>query len=52
MKLNKSSFLTKVVDTYKRGGSLIACGNGGSATQSNHLVEELVGRYKKDRKPI
>tara|TARA_Y100000589_G_C27195159_1_gene646484 strand:+ start:240 stop:740 length:501 start_codon:yes stop_codon:yes gene_type:complete len=52
MKISKSSLLIKIVDTYNRGGSLIVCGNGGSATQSNHLAEELVGRYKKDRKPI
>ena len=26
-------------------------GNGGSATDSQHFVAELLGRYKKNRKP-
>ena len=28
------------------------CGNGGSAADSQHLAAELIGRYKKNRKPI
>lgn len=28
------------------------CGNGGSATQADHLSTELLGRFKKNRKPI
>ena len=52
MKINKKQLFLEIIESYKLGGSVIACGNGGSATQANHLVEELVGRYKKDRKPI
>ncbi len=32
-----------------RGGRLLACGNGGSAAQAQHLTAELVGRYRDDR---
>ncbi len=31
------------------GGRLLACGNGGSAAQVQHLTSELVGRYRDDR---
>ena len=52
MKITKKQLFLEIIDSYKSGGSLIACGNGGSATQANHLAEELVGRYKRDRIPI
>jgi D-sedoheptulose 7-phosphate isomerase len=35
-----------------RGGKILAFGNGGSATQASHLVEELVGRFKDTRRPL
>ncbi len=35
-----------------RGGKILAFGNGGSATQANHLVEELLGRFKETRRPL
>ncbi|MEP6696060.1 MAG: SIS domain-containing protein [Pseudonocardiales bacterium] len=31
------------------GGRLLACGNGGSAAQAQHLTAELVGRFRDDR---
>ncbi len=34
---------------FRRGNHLYACGNGGSACDAMHLVEELVARYKRDR---
>jgi D-sedoheptulose 7-phosphate isomerase len=34
------------------GGKLLACGNGGSLCDSAHFVEELTGRFRKDRPPI
>jgi D-sedoheptulose 7-phosphate isomerase len=34
------------------GGRLLACGNGGSAEQAQHLTSELVGRYQHDRQPL
>lgn len=34
------------------GGSLLWCGNGGSASDSQHLAAELVGRFKKNRRAL
>jgi phosphoheptose isomerase len=39
----------RVVRSFREGGRLYACGNGGSACDAMHLVEELVARYKRDR---
>lgn len=41
-----------VVERLKAGNVVFACGNGGSATDSMHLCEELVGRYRGDRRPL
>jgi D-sedoheptulose 7-phosphate isomerase len=34
------------------GRKLLACGNGGSAAEAEHLVAELVGRFDKERRPL
>ena len=36
----------------KQGGTIYACGNGGSSNDAMHLVEELVARYKRERPGI
>lgn len=41
-----------VHDTFRRGGKLLVCGNGGSASDAQHLVAELVGRYVEERKAL
>jgi D-sedoheptulose 7-phosphate isomerase len=38
-----------VIDCLKKGGKVILFGNGGSASDSQHIAAELVGRFKKDR---
>lgn len=40
------------IETIKRDGRILSCGNGGSMCDSMHFVEELTGRYRKDRDPI
>jgi len=36
-----------------RGGhKILACGNGGSAAQAQHLVAELVGRFREERRAL
>jgi len=40
------------IETYSRGNKVIAFGNGGSAADAQHLVGELVGRYKAERKAL
>lgn len=39
----------KIIASLKNGGKVIVFGNGGSAADSQHMVAELVGRFKKDR---
>lgn len=41
-----------IVERLQSGKTIFACGNGGSATDSMHLCEELVGRYRGDRMPL
>ncbi len=38
--------------TLVRGGKLMLCGNGGSASDSQHLAAEFTGRFVKDRRPL
>ncbi len=40
------------IESLKKGGKVIFFGNGGSASDSQHLAAELVGRFKKDRNPL
>lgn len=38
-----------VAKTFRSGGKLLTCGNGGSAAEAQHLAEELIGRFRNDR---
>lgn len=38
-----------VQETFSAGGRLFICGNGGSASDSQHFASELTGRYNQDR---
>ena len=38
-----------MVDTYKKGGKILVCGNGGSASDADHIVGELMKGFLKDR---
>lgn len=39
-------------DAVTGGQKLLACGNGGSASDAQHFVAELVGRFERERKPL
>lgn len=41
-----------VRDTVLAGRTLFTCGNGGSATDAQHLAEELVARYRRNRRAL
>lgn len=41
-----------IIETLRRGGKLLICGNGGSAAESAHFATELVGRYAKTRRSL
>ena len=34
--------LSLMIETYKKGGKILICGNGGSASDSEHIVGELL----------
>jgi D-sedoheptulose 7-phosphate isomerase len=42
----------ELVQVYARGGRVLACGNGGSAAEAEHLAGELVGKFRHDRQPL
>ena len=37
---------------FAAGGKLLACGNGGSAAEAQHLTGELLGRFREERRPL
>ena len=41
-----------LAQSVKAGGTVFACGNGGSTCDAMHLCEELVARYKRNRRGI
>ncbi len=41
-----------VIQCLQNGGKILTCGNGGSAAEAQHFAEELVGRYKLDRRSL
>ena len=38
-----------IIESYRQGGKLIVCGNGGSASDSEHIVGELMKGFVKKR---
>ena len=42
--------LSLMIDTYKKGGKILVCGNGGSSADADHIVGELMKGFLKTRK--
>lgn len=40
------------IDTFRNGGKVLLCGNGGSAADAQHIAAELSGRFNFDREPL
>ena len=38
-----------IIDSYKNGGKILVCGNGGSASDSDHIVGELMKSFEGKR---
>ena len=49
---NFNEFLDLVIKTLKKGNKIILFGNGGSASDAQHIAAELVVKYKKKRRSI
>ena len=41
-----------VEETLEHGGTLMFCGNGGSAADAQHLAAEYVVRFRRERRPL
>ena len=41
--------LELMIDTYRSGGKVLVCGNGGSAADCEHIVGELMKGFMKKR---
>lgn len=44
-----SELADEIVACIRRGGKLVLCGNGGSASDALHFAGEIVGRFQKER---
>lgn len=42
----------RIVQCYQSGGKLLLCGNGGSASDAQHLAGEMVSRFYRERKAL
>ena len=42
----------RLIEVYDGGGRLYTFGNGGSSVDAQHFSEELVGRYRRERRPL
>ena len=40
------------IDTFRNGGKLLFCGNGGSAADAQHIASEMSGQFNRDRDPL
>ncbi len=57
--LEDNSFQQKIeqaarncIQTFREGGKVLFCGNGGSAADAQHIAAELSGRFYIDRPPL
>lgn len=55
LRSNKTSIeevITLLAESLRNSGTIMFCGNGGSASDSQHLAAEFIGRFTVNRKPI
>jgi D-sedoheptulose 7-phosphate isomerase len=41
-----------MIASARSGNTLLACGNGGSAADAQHIAAEYVGRFQRERRPL
>jgi D-sedoheptulose 7-phosphate isomerase len=42
----------RLIEAFEGDGRVYTFGNGGSSSDAQHFAEELVGRYKRNRRPL
>lgn len=51
--LEKIKNIAKLLyETFKTGGKLLICGNGGSAADAQHIAAEFINRFRIERQPL
>ena len=51
IKADIESAVAKIVESYKNGGKVLLCGNGGSASDSDHVAGEFLKGFLMKREP-
>jgi len=52
LKAEIETAVEKIVESYKNGGKVLLCGNGGSASDSDHVAGELLKGFLMKREPF
>ena len=52
LKANIQQIVVESVAAFQSDKKMLFCGNGGSASDAQHIAAELSGRFLKDRKPL
>ena len=47
-----AEIVKQIIECFKRGGKLLICGNGGSASMAQHMAAEFVCSFEKVRLPL
>jgi D-sedoheptulose 7-phosphate isomerase len=47
-----AAMATLIAETFEKGGCLYLCGNGGSASDAQHVAGEFIGRFRSERRPL
>ena len=50
--MSENEIIDIIIKAFKKGRKLLVCGNGGSASQSDHFAGEFLCKYKIDREPL
>ena len=51
LKADIEAAVKKIIESYKKGGKVLLCGNGGSASDSDHVAGELLKGFLMKREP-
>ena len=52
IKADIEAAVEKIIESYKNGGKVLLCGNGGSASDSDHVAGELLKGFLSKRVPV
>lgn len=52
LQINIERIVTNSIKAFKNDKKMLFCGNGGSASDAQHIASELSGRFYKDRPPL